>query len=186
MNVTGARDQAGIGPDHGDASAMTRIDLNVEDGLAAAAAGVSAGNYLGDPRVVDRLVRDFLAFAVSTSVGLQAGDIDADQAEVKLVDLSKRYGRIFMGEDPGYRAMPWNSPRRLGAYIQAIAVPHAEDHARPIDGLFAFFGTAAIQVAMCLERHDADESEAQEALDEFRTQMVSIFLGTRDAGHGPA
>ncbi|SFO84750.1 hypothetical protein SAMN05216567_1038 [Variovorax sp. OK605] len=159
---------------------MDRIEANMVDGLAAAAAGVSAGNYLGDPRVVDRLVRDFLAFAVSINVELQTGAIGADQAEVKLVDLSKKYATIFLGETPGYVAMPWNSPRRLGIYMRHLGIPHMEDHARPADAFFAAIGTFAIQLAMRADKHEITEQEARQALDVTRTDAVKALLGTRE------
>lgn len=159
---------------------MNRLDKNLVDGLAAAAASVKGKNYLGDPRVVDQLVRDFLAFAVSINVELQTGDIDADVAEVRLVDLSKKYAAIFLGETPGYVAQPWNSPRRLGIYMRHLGIPHMEDHARAADAFFAAIGTFAIQLAMRTDRREISERAARQAFDVTRTDAVKALLGTRE------
>lgn len=162
---------------------MTRMRANVEDGLRAAAQGVVSGNYLGDPRVVDQLVRDFLAFAVSINVELQTGDIDAAAAEVKLVDLSKKYAAIFLGETPGYVAQPWNSPRRLEFFLRAKKPPHLEDYDRATDAYFAANGTAAIMLAMRADKRELTEAEVQEELTTMRNDMVRALLGIEWAEH---
>lgn len=159
---------------------MNRLDKNLEDGLAAAAAGTKGQNYLGDPRVVDQLVRDFMASCISVNEQFQIGMVGGDAAEVQLLDLAKKYGRIFMGEDGGYKPMPWNSPRRLGIYMRHLSIPHMEDHERAADAFFAAIGTFAIQLAMRADRHEISEQEARQALDETRTDAVKALLGTRE------
>lgn len=162
---------------------MNRIEANMQDGLRAAAEGAVSGNYLGDPRVVDQLVRDLLAFAISINVELQTGNVNADLAETKLVDLSKKYAAIFLGETPGYVAQPWNSPRRLGFFLRAKRPPHMEDHARASDAYFAACGTAAIMLAMRADKHELTEAEVQEELTTIRNDMVRALLGIEWAEH---
>lgn len=162
---------------------MDRIDANMEDGLAAAAAGTTSSNYLGDPAVVDQLVRDFMSSCVSINVDFQGGEIDEGEAGEKLVELSKRYASIFLGESKAYVPMPWNSPRRLDFYVRAMQPPHLEDYERATDAYFAAIGTAVIQIAMRIDKNEVLESEGQQAITEMRDDMVRAMLGTRDVAH---
>jgi len=156
---------------------MDRAEANMQDGLRAVAQGAVSGNYLGDPRVVDQLVRDFLAFAVSINVELQTGVINADAAEAKLVDLSKKYSAIFLGETPGYVAQPWNSPRRLEFFLRAKKPPHLEDYERATDAYFAANGTAAIMLAMRADKRGLTETDVQQELTTIRNGMVRALMG---------
>jgi hypothetical protein len=183
MNATGARDSAAAAQGLAEARAVTRMHVNGEDGLAAAAAGVKGGNYLGSPDVVDQLVRDFLAFSISVNEQFQTGAIDGAAAEVQLVDLAKRYASIFLGEVRGYVAQPWNSPRRLEFFLRAKKPPHLEDHARAADAYFAAHGTAAIMLAMRADKHELSEAEVQEELTIMRNSMVRALLGIEWAEH---
>lgn len=178
MNATGARDPVGAAQRLGGAPAVTRRNANTVDGLVlAAAAGTKDKNYLGDGEVVDRLVRDFLARAISINVELQTGNVDADAAEARLVDLSKTFAAIFLGETAGYIAQPWNSPRRLEFFLRAKKPPHLEDHARATDAYFAAHGTVAIMLAMRADKHELTEAEVQEELTGMRNGMVRALLG---------
>jgi len=161
---------------------MDRIDKNMEDGLAAAAAGASAGNYLGNTDVVDQLVRDFLSSCISINADFQGGEVDEDGAGTKLMELSQRYAGIFLGESNAYVAMPWNSPRRLEFYLRAMKPPHLEDHARATDAYFAAHGTAAIMLAMRADKRELTEAEVQEELTTMRNGMVRALLGINPDG----
>lgn len=162
---------------------MNRLDKNLVDGLAAAAANVKGRNYLGDPRVVDQLVRDFLSTSISVNEQFQTGAIDGAAAEAQLVDLAKRYASIFLGEVRGYVAQPWNSPRRLEFFLRAKKPPHLEDHARAADAYFACHGTAAIMLAMRADQNELSEAEVQHELTVIRNQMVRALLGIEWTEH---
>lgn len=159
---------------------MDRIDVNMQDGLAAAAAG--AGNYLGNTDVVDQLVRDFLSSCVGINADFQEGSLEEDDAGEKLMELSKRYASIFLGESKAYVAMPWNSPRRLEFYLRAMKPPHMEDHQRAADAYFAANGTAAIMLAMRADKRELSEAEVQEELTTIRNGMVRALLGINPDG----
>ncbi|WP_440532570.1 hypothetical protein [Variovorax sp. YR566] len=162
---------------------MDRIETNMLDGLAAAAAGVKGKPYLGSTDVVDQLVRDFLAFSISVNEQFQTGAINATAASEKLMELSQRYANIFLGESKAYMAMPWNSPRRLEFFLRAKKPPHLEDHARATDAYFACHGTAAIMLAMRADKHELTEAEVQEELTMMRNGMVRALLGIEWAEH---
>lgn len=162
---------------------MDRIDTNMSDGLAAAAAGATTGNYLGNADVVDQLVRDFLSSCISVNEQFQTGAVDGEVAELQLVGLAKRYADIFLGQSSAYVAMPWNSPLRLEFYLRAMRPPHMEDHARATDAYFACHGTAAIMLAMRADKHELTEAEVQHELTVMCNGMVRALLGIEWAEH---
>lgn len=161
---------------------MDRIEVNMEDGLAAAAAGAQADNYLGNTATVDRLVRDFLSSCVGINADFQEGTLEEDDAGEKLMELSVRYAAIFLGESKAYVAMPWNSPQRLEFYLRAMKPPHMEDHARAADAYFACHGTAAIMLAMRADKKELTEAEVQDELTVLRNSMVRALLGINTDG----
>jgi hypothetical protein len=158
---------------------MDRIEVNAEDGLKLTADALAQKNYLGDPDVVDRLVRDFLSAALSLLTDVETGDASAEDAPAKLVDLAKSYAGIFLGESAAYVAQPWNSPNRLGLFLRAKKPPHLEDYDRPADAYFAAIASAAIMHAQAVEEGTLPEGEAQEALTEIRNDAVRTLLGIR-------
>lgn len=158
---------------------MDRIEANTTDGLKLTADTLAQKNYLGDPDVVDQLLRDFLTASLSLLTEVETGDVSADDAPAKLVDLAKSYAAIFLGESKAYVAQPWNSPDRLGLFLRAKKPPHLEDYDRPADAYFAAIGTAAIEHAQAVDAGTISEAEAQEGITEIRNDAMRALLGVR-------
>jgi hypothetical protein len=77
---------------------------------------VKLDNYLGDPMVVQYLVRNFAAGALA-----RRGKIGDDEAMRKDIDDSRNMAKIFLGEDPAYPAMDkWNAPGSVDQYIAHV------------------------------------------------------------------
>lgn len=77
--------------------------------------------YLGDPEVVDGLVRGMCSRAMEA--GLSDGDVVG-----KVSAIVEDVAGVFMGRSPGYRGMPFNSPEQLGRWVnETLGTAEAED-----------------------------------------------------------
>lgn len=157
----------------------SRLDINLEDGLKAAAEGAAAGNYLGDAAVVERLVRDFFSVVFSERAKFhETGNGEA--AESRIAELCKSYSRVFMGESDAYVAMPWNSPHRLGNFLLAT-LPDARSYATPGEAYFNFLAVQALNAAIALEEGHMPEDEVKAGMTEVIDDAIDVLLG-RKAG----
>lgn len=156
----------------------SRLDINLEDGLKAAAEGASSGNYLGDPKVVDQLVRDFMSVVFSERAKWHEGG-DGKAAEARINEVCASYGKVFMGQSPAYVAMPWNSEHRLGAYLRAV-VPDAGDYDNPGEAYFQFLAVQALNAAIAVEE-GVSEEQIKSELTDVVNDAVDVLLG-RKAG----
>lgn len=156
---------------------QSRLDVNMQDGLLAAAEGASQSNYLGDANLVERLVRDFFVRVFSERAKFhQSGDGDA--AEKAIDDACRRYAKVFMGESNAYVAQPWNSPHRLGNYLRAV-VPDVGDYETPAIAYFHFLAVQALNASLAIESGQVSEAEVQASLTEVVHDAVDVLLGRK-------
>ncbi len=159
---------------------MDREQINLQDGLKLVADTVQAGNYLGSPTVVDRLLRDFMSSALSILAEFQDGRAGSeDAAEVQVHALARRYEAIFMGEDAGYVPQPWNSRRRLGIYLRAIC-PNVEGLERSSFAFFVVIASVIIENAVEVGQGRMLEGEAQRRMTVILNDATKALLGTRE------
>lgn len=158
----------------------SRLDVNMEDGLKAAAAGAMSGNYLGDARLVEQLVRDFMSTVLSErSKWHETGDGKA--AETRINELCASYGTVFLGKSDAYVAQPWNSLYRLGAYLRAVT-PDVDDYDNPVEAYFQFLAVQALNGAIELEE-GGNEEYVKSQLAEVVEDAVDILLGRKAGQH---
>lgn len=156
-----------------------RVAANSVDGLKQAVDGVLGGNYLGDPVVVDQLVRDFMAEVFSARASWhESGDGDAAMKTIN--HLCRQYGSVIMGEGSGHVAPAWNSPHRLGAMLRVL-VPNAADYDSPGEAYFQFLAVQALQAAVATEE-GMTEAEVQRGLTAVVADAVDVILGRRGGG----
>lgn len=160
---------------------MVESDRNKDDGLQLAVDGVTGGNYLGDPTVVEQLVRDFMTGIFSARAAWHA-DSDGKAAEDRIDHLCKQYGGIFMGESHAHVPMAWNSPHRLGSFIRATVADHA-DFGSPGEAYFHFLALQALQASIALEQETMGEQEVQAELTTVVQDAVEVLLGRRAGGN---
>lgn len=156
---------------------MDRLENNQRDGLKLAVDGAKTNNYLGDPTVVDQLVRDFMSVVFSTRAQYHQDGDDAG-AEHRIADMCRRYGEIFMGDSKAHVAMPWNAPHRLGAYLRAT-VEDANDYGSPGEAYFNFLAVQALNAAIALEQEAMSEVEVQSGLSDVVADAVDVLLGRK-------
>lgn len=158
----------------------SRLDVNMQDGLKAVADNASGGNYLGDAKVVDQLVRDFFSSVFSTRAQWhETGDGDA--AEKRIADLCSSYAKVFLGDSDAYVAQPWNSEHRLGVFLRAT-VPDVGEYATPGEAYFNFLAVQALNAAIALEEGAMDEESVQAGMTEVVNDAVDVLLGRKGGG----
>lgn len=157
----------------------TRLDKNMEDGLAAVSEGVGKGNYLGDPALVEQLVRDFFVIIFSERSKFHENS-DGAAAEAAIDDACRRYAKVFMGESKSYVAQPWNSPHRLGNFLRAT-VPDVGDYESPGIAYFNFLAVQGLNASIALESGEVAEEEVQAEMTAVIDDAVDVLLG-RKAG----
>jgi hypothetical protein len=156
-----------------------RATANSKDGLQQAVDGVLGGNYLGDPVVVDQLVRDFMAEVFSARAAWHESG-DGNAAVGRINHLCKQYGAVILGEGTGHVAQAWNSPHRLGAMLRVL-VPDAADFDSPGEAYFQFLATQALRAAVATEE-GATEADVQRDLTAVVADAVDVILGRRSGG----
>ena len=83
-------------------------------GLIAALNQASKENYLGDPKVVSKLLRDFSAEALRR----RASGMDDEEANICDDSQAAAMADIFLGKSPDYAPMiPWNSPGQIDRWL---------------------------------------------------------------------
>lgn len=157
-----------------------RSAVNSQDGLAQAVTGSAAGDYLGDPRVVDQLVRDFMTAVFSSRADWHQDGDDAG-ATGKITLLCKKYGDVFMGRSNVYSAQPWNSPHRLGAYLRA-AVEDSGDFEDMGEAYFHFLAVQALNASIALEQETMTEDQVKAGMTEVVEDAVEVLLGRKMGG----
>lgn len=87
-------------------------------GFIAALAQANTGKpYLGDPAVVDDLLRLFAFDMTQRDAQVGRGELTQDAANAAALAHCKHLARLLTGQDPGYAATPFNSPDQIGGYI---------------------------------------------------------------------
>jgi hypothetical protein len=157
-----------------------RLEANTQDGLAMATK--SPANYLGNPDVVEKLVRDFFTVVFSErSKYHQSGGGDA--CADRISDVCKSYGSVFMGETSEYVPQPWNHQSRLGAYLRSL-LEDVNSYASPGDAYFNFLAVQALNAAIALEEGAMTEDEVKAGMQEVVDDAVNVLLGRRDGVRG--
>lgn len=83
-------------------------------GLMAALDQASKENYLGDPKVVSKLLRDFSDEALRR----RASEMDDEEARICDEVQAAALADIFLGKNPDYAPMiPWNSPGQIDRWL---------------------------------------------------------------------
>jgi hypothetical protein len=158
----------------------SRLDVNMEDGLKAAAEGTVSGNYLGDARLVEQMVRDFMSTVLSERSKWHE-TADGTAAEARINELCASYGQVFLGNSTADVAQPWNSLYRLGAYLRAaLSDPGKFDN--PVEAYFQHLAVQALNAAIDLEE-GANEEHVKSQLTEIVEDAVDILLGSKAGQH---
>ena len=140
--------------------------------------GLPSGDrpYLGDPEVVLGLVRHFGTSVVDVRKRYNLDTLTADGAMKAVDDLTGEYGRIFMGRDPRYQALPWNSPEQLGQHIHT-RLPEAGDDPDPGKAAFLALARSLLDVAVEHENGRLGDADARAHVAAAVGSIADLLLG---------
>lgn len=142
----------------------------------------TAGDSLGNPAVVERLVQGFCHRVVEICKWRRNGDIDADEMTRQIRGESGRVGAIFMGGESPYAAVHgWNSPRGVGMAITVLlggeAVRAAES---PAAALFEWLAAQLMSAYLAMAAEGAADVDAVGARAQASiTSVIDTLLGVR-------
>lgn len=131
--------------------------------------------FLGDPAIVESLVRSFLGRVIDIRTAYNEDKMDGPEAAEAVQDAADQYARIFMGQDKGYAAQPWNSPEQLGASLSAVGFD--PDPAKACLGLFLKTAGDLVAAMALHEEGKLDDDTAQLAIDAAAEDGTYLLLG---------
>jgi len=146
---------------------------SVPDGLCSVLA--SGRPYLGDPVVVDRIVRDFGLAIILLRQKQNAGQLNDQEAQLAVMSLAADAAAIFLGRSAAYSPMKWNSERRLGILLRT--------HYPQIDGVdsgvaaFVWLANQVLAAAIDAE-FGRDDVEIQHEMTAVFESFERIMLGS--------
>ena len=126
--------------------------------------------------VVGGLVHQFVADVFECYKCFQQGITDRETAMGEIEDEAKRLGAIFMGQDPAYQAMDWNSPTRLGSHIRADGTFSFKDTNDPGEAFFRWLSVQALKAATDLDNGYSPQ-EVGPKLQEVMRGAIRFLLG---------
>ena len=130
---------------------------------------------LGDPGLVESLMRSFLTRVVEIRSAYNKDEMEGPEAAQAVSDASQQYASIFMGGDAEYEGSRWNGPDALGAYL--VLLGYDPD---PQRSCFALFVTTANEVIEAMSMHEddmIDDDTAQLVVDAAVEDGVQALLG---------
>lgn len=139
---------------------------------------VTARPSLGDPDVVRWLAAEFAASVVGVRRRYNEDRLSGEQAQAELRDLAAEYGRVIMGFDSRYQALPWHDPRRLGRRI-GLVVPAIDGVSDPGLLLFLTVGASLIEIAVAHEDGRITDDDAKAQAETMLSDTVDLILGVR-------
>ncbi|MFM0663341.1 hypothetical protein [Paraburkholderia sediminicola] len=134
---------------------------------------------LGDPAVVDALVRQFARRVFDTRAAFHKGEPGAREPLVIIEEDARSMGAIFLGHDPAYDATPWNSDNRLGMYFKVLLPEEDEHYGGPGVAVFMWLAHQLAQGAKVLEDDPGTEAEVQRRLNHVIEDVVARLLHTK-------
>lgn len=139
---------------------------------------LSSKPSLGNADVVRGLVSEFAGEVVSARKDYNLGKVEGGQAQERVRELAREYGRIVMGLDDRYDALPWNDPGRLGRRIKLV-VPAVEGVDDPGELLFLTVGTSLTSIAAAHEQDRLSDAEGEKHTKEMLEDTANLILGLR-------
>ncbi len=133
---------------------------------------------LGNPDVVRGLVSEFAARIVEVRLQYNEDKLTGPQAQEKIRDLAREYGRIVMGQNDAYAALPWHDPSRLGRRI-GLVVPAIDGIEDPGELLFLTIGSSLSSLAAAHEAGQLTDEQAQGHVQEMLEDTANLILGLR-------
>lgn len=132
--------------------------------------------YLGDPEVVDLIVRQFLMAVHDVRTRWAAGKETKPTEAVKAI--VERHAAIFMGKDKAYQSAPWNSPEQLGKHL-VERIPLDVPHAEAAEAFFWDLANQVLDAASAYADGEIDDDDAKFRIEVMAEEATHALLGLR-------
>ena len=140
-----------------------------------------AGQYLGDMKVVNHIVRQFLKSVTDRSALVSEGELmpwaagDADR------QACQHMAKVFLGKEPGFAPMgAWNSEGGLGAFlsteIQQVVAPSERIGDLAVVQAFALITHKVYDILRTVtdENFDAQAHQLNEIAEQFTRSLMGV------------
>jgi len=134
---------------------------------------------LGDPAVVDGLVRQFAKRVFDTRAEFQMGELGAREPLIVTEEDARSVGKIFLGHNAAYDATPWNADNRLGMYLRVLFPEETLAYGGPGVALFMWLAHQLAQGAKSLEDDPNSGADVQRQLNHVVEVVVARLLHTK-------
>lgn len=133
-------------------------------------------DYLGDPEVVEAIVRNFLADAINVRAAWLAGEAGAEDPEKWLATRSAEEAEKFLGRSNALVPMPgWNAPD--GAIIDGIRRRYDLKPGEP-EVIAAYPFSALVKAYLEAEAEEAAGREWEHLIEGAIELTVAVLMGT--------
>jgi hypothetical protein len=129
---------------------------------------------LGDPTVVNGLVRDFATEVIGIRTDYNRGKLSGDEAKRRIRAAARQWGDIFMGRSGDFAALPWNK-QSLGAQIRRVLA--VADDADPGETLFLELARSITDVAVEHEAGRLSDPAAKQHLRDALGSVAELLMG---------
>lgn len=133
---------------------------------------------LGNVDVARGLVSEFATDVVDVRKQYNLDKLTGDQAQQRIRELARQYGKVVMGMDNRYLALPWHSAERLGRRIKLVvpAIPGVED---PGELLFLSVGTSLASIAAAHEGGRLTDEDGEQHTKAMLEDTANLIVGLR-------
>jgi hypothetical protein len=127
---------------------------------------MESGTYLGDIKVVDKLIGEFIN-AIVTAVNINV-----------VFATCNRYADIFLGLEEPYKVIPdWNDKEHLGRDLaRRLSVSHLQSSVDVFRAAFGVFARYALTIVK--ETHGKDDDALYVEVISLKRYMTAVLLGT--------
>jgi hypothetical protein len=134
---------------------------------------------LGDPAVVDGLIRQFAKRVFETRAAFHMGEPGAREPLVVIEDDARIVGKVFLGHNATYDATPWNADNRLGMYLRVLFPEETLAYGGPSVALFMWLAHQLARGAKALKDDPDSEADVQRRLNLVIEDVVARLLHTK-------
>jgi len=148
----------------GDASTLVIPDVNAAS--------------LAVPSTVEALVREYVAKMITLHGDWGDGTITGAEMTKQATDESARMQDIFFGKDKTYEATDWNTPEKLGVYLQ-----NGDPAIDPAGAVASVFNKGTLDIWEGLNMEIEGKFAAgmiETVIDEVIARLMSYMLGVPD------
>lgn len=134
------------------------------------------GDQLGDPVVVDALVRGFFVRLSELRIQVHKQEVSPEECLNQIQTLSQNIADIFTGKKSGYVKSSWNTDAQLGAYIHQVCTG-AGSPEQATKSFFLHMASRVFETMRAHEEEEIDDEVMQFQIDATVEDTTQVLLG---------